>query len=140
MLDWTQDGTTRFIRDIDSMARAAYVWVRQQTFEQRFIGMPVSPIEESALAAGFLAGLKSRLQLGDSESTLVAYIYVLMSGERGGATQSAAELIQRAPDSFVSCAGYRSGLAAAREIVGEGTDQLSTSQWGADFTSSNLRN
>jgi hypothetical protein len=120
MLGLDQDGRERFIRGIDSMARAAYVWVRQQSFEQRFIGLPLSPIEESALAAGFLAGLKSRLQLGDSESTLVAYVYVLMSGERAGAPQTAEDLLQREPVALASCKGYLRGLTAAREFMGEG--------------------
>ena len=120
MLDLDQVGRERFIRDIDSMARAAYIWVRQQSFEQRFIGLPVSPVEESALAAGFLAGLKSRLQLGDSESALVAYVYVLMSGEQAGAPQTAEELIQGEPAAVASCTGYLRGVTAAREFMGEG--------------------
>jgi hypothetical protein len=119
MLDLDQESTDRFIRDIDSMARAAYVWVRQQSFEQRFIGIYVSSAEETALAAGFLAGLRSRLRLGDSESTLVAYVYTVMVGQQAGAPRVAEALVNREPGSFASCAGYLEGLRAARQILGE---------------------
>ena len=107
------------IRDMDTMARAAFTWVRQQAMEQRFLGLPVSAAEECELAAGFLAGLKARLKLSDSESILVAYIYVLMRGERSGAAKTARELLAREPGAAVSCAGYLHGLAAARNVLGE---------------------
>jgi hypothetical protein len=107
------------IRDIDMMARAAYTWVRQQAMEQRFLGLPVTAAEECELAAGFLAGLKARLGLCDSESSLVAYVYVLMRGERSGAAASARNLLAREPGAAVSCAGYLHGLAAARNVLGE---------------------
>ena len=107
------------IRDIDMMARAAFTWVRQQAMEQRFLGLPVTAAEESELAAGFLAGLKARLGLCDSESTLVAYVYALMRGERTGAAASARDLLAREPGASVSCAGYLHGLAAARNVLGE---------------------
>lgn len=107
------------IRDIDRMARAAYTWVRQQAMEQRFLGLPVNAAEECELAAGFLAGLKARLGLCDSESTLVAYVYVLMRGERSGAAAAAQDLLARAPGAAISCAGYLHGLAAARRVLGE---------------------
>jgi hypothetical protein len=119
MLDTDQHGTDCYISDIDSMARAAYLWVRQQSFEQRFIGMPTNLAEETALAAGFLAGLRSRLNLGDSESTLVAYVYALMIGQQAGATLTAANLVNREAGSFASCTGYLEGLKAAREILGD---------------------
>lgn len=126
MRDWDYHGTGRSVRDIDSMARAAFVWVRQQSFQQRFIGLPVSSAEETALAAGFLAGLSSRLRLRDSESTLVAYVYVLMNGERAGAPQTAEHLIQREPASFAPFAGYLRGREAAREFMREGADKTSS--------------
>mgnify|MGYP003573372553 CR=1 FL=1 len=122
MLFRSQQGTDIFIRDIDSIARAAYIWVRQQSFDQRFIGKPVSSAEETALAAGFLAGLRSRLQLGDSESALVAYVYALMIGQRYGAAQTADDLVRREPGSFASCAGYLEGLKAARKIMDENSE------------------
>jgi len=107
------------ISDIDMMARAAFTWVRQQAMEQRFLGLPVSAAEECELAAGFLAGLKARLGLGDSESALVAYVYALMRGERAGAAKTARELLAREPAAAMSCAGYLHGLAAARNVLGE---------------------
>ena len=107
------------ISDIDKMARAACTWVRQQAMEQRFLGLPVTAAEESELAAGFLAGLKARLGLCDSESTLVAYVYTLMRGERHGAATKARDLLAREPGAAVSCAGYLHGLAAARHVLGE---------------------
>ena len=118
MLDKDHDSTDCYIRDIDSMARAAYLWVRQQAFEQRFIGMPINLAEETALAAGFLAGLRSRLNLSDSESTLVAYVYALMTGQQAGATLIAIKLVNREPDTFAACAGYLEGLKAARKMLG----------------------
>jgi hypothetical protein len=107
------------IRNIDMMARAAFTWVRQQAMEQRFLGLPVSAAEECELAAGFLAGLKARLGLCDSESILVAYVYALMRGERAGAAQTARDLLAREPGAAMSCAGYLHGLAAARNVLGE---------------------
>jgi len=101
------------------IARAAFTWVRQQAMEQRFLGLPVNAVEESELAAGFLAGLKARLGLCDSESTLVAYVYALMRGERSGATAAARDLLAREPGAAISCAGYLHGLAAARHVLGE---------------------
>ena len=107
------------IRDIDMMARAAFTWVRQQAMEQRFLGLPVTADEECELAAGFLAGLKARLGLCDSESTLVAYVYTLMRGERTNAADSARNLLAREHNATISCAGYLHGLAAARNVLGE---------------------
>ena len=119
MKDQPSDQHHNRIRDIDMMARAAFTWVRQQAMEQRFLGLPVTAAEESELAAGFLAGLKARLGLCDSESTLVAYVYALMRGERTGAAASARDLLAREPGASVSCAGYLHGLAAARNVLGE---------------------
>jgi len=119
MQDQARDPHQERIRDIDMMARAAFTWVRQQAMEQRFLGLPVNAVEESELAAGFLAGLKAQLGLCDSESTLVAYVYVLMRGERSGATAAARDLLAREPGAAISCAGYLHGLAAARQVLGE---------------------
>jgi hypothetical protein len=119
MQDQARDPHQERIRDIDMMARAAFTWVRQQAMEQRFLGLPVNAVEESELAAGFLAGLKARLGLCDSESTLVAYAYALMRGERSGATAAARDLLAREPGAAISCAGYLHGLAAARHVLGE---------------------
>ena len=83
------------IRDIDSMARAVFTWVRQQAMEQRFLGVPVSEAEQLELAAGFLAGLRARLGLCDSETTIVAYVYALMRGDRVEAANAAEQLISR---------------------------------------------
>ena len=105
------------IRDIDSMARAAHAWVRQQTFEQRFIGLPVTDAEESDLAAGFLAGLKLRLTLRDTDSMLLAYIYVLMTGQRAGALDKARNLLDRNAVALASASGYLHGLRAARALL-----------------------
>jgi hypothetical protein len=119
MQDQASDNHQQRIRDIDMMARAAFTWVHQQAMEQRFLGLPVNPAEESELAAGFLAGLKARLGLCDSESNLVAYVYALMRGERSGAATAARNLLAREPGAAVSCAGYLHGLAAARQVLGE---------------------
>jgi len=108
-----------YIRDLDSMARAVFTWVRQQSMEQRFLGVPVSDAEQCELAAGFLAGLKARFGLGDAESSLVAYVYALMRGERSDAATAACNLIVRDPGAAMSCAGYMHGLQAARQLLGE---------------------
>jgi hypothetical protein len=108
-----------YVRDIDSMARAVFTWVRQQSMEQRFLGVPVSEAEQSELAAGFIAGLRARLGLADSESILVAYVFALMRGERSAAANIAQNLLNREPGAAVSCAGYLHGLSAARRILGE---------------------
>ncbi|MGI9291128.1 MAG: hypothetical protein ACR2QG_07610 [Gammaproteobacteria bacterium] len=120
MLDSDQQSKDSFIRDIDAMARAASMWVRQRAYEQRFIGAPVSSVEEIALAAGFLAGLKSRLELGDGESALVAYAYALMMGQPQTAARTAERLVEKDSGSFASCAGYMEGLKAARQISAAG--------------------
>lgn len=119
MQAYSRDQTDDLVRDIDSMACAIFTWVRQQCMEQRFLGVPVTDAEQSELAAGFLAGLRARLGLADSESTLVAYVYTLMRGERSGATDAARDLLAREPGTAVSCAGYLHGLEAARRILGE---------------------
>jgi len=108
-----------YVRDIDSMARAVFTWVRQQSMEQRFLGVPVSEAEQLELAAGFIAGLRARLGLADSESILVAYVFALMRGERSAAANIAQNLLNREPGAAVSCAGYLHGLSAARRILGE---------------------
>jgi hypothetical protein len=113
------DSSDHSVQSIDSMARAVFTWVRQQAMEQRFLGIPITEAEQLELAAGFLAGMRARLGLGDSESTLVAYVYSLMRGERSGATNSARILLSREPGVAVSCAGYLHGLNAARQLMCE---------------------
>ena len=108
-----------YVRDIDSMARAVFTWVRQQAMEQRFLGVPVSEAEQLELAAGFIAGLRARLGLADSESILVAYVFALMRGERSAAANIAQNLLNREPGAAVSCSGYLHGMSAARRILGE---------------------
>jgi hypothetical protein len=105
---------------VDLLARAAFVWVRQQSMEQRFLGSQISIAEESELAAGFLAGVRSSLGIGDSESILVAYSYALMRGERSSAVNSARDLVSRSPGLSASCSGYLHGINAARRILAEG--------------------
>jgi hypothetical protein len=117
MLELDTERADSSIRDIDSMARAAHAWVRQQTFEQRFIGLPVSDAEESDLAAGFLAGLRLRLTLRETDSMLLAYVYVLMTGQRAGALVKAESLLDRNPVALASASGYLHGLRAARELL-----------------------
>ena len=117
MLVLDKDSADSVIRDIDSMARAAYTWVRQQTFEQRFIGLPVSEAEESDLAAGFLAGLKLRLGLHDADLMLLAYVYALMTGHRSDALDKAEALLDRNSVALASASGYLHGLRAARELL-----------------------
>ena len=119
MLELDTERADPFFRDIDAMARAAYAWVRQQTFEQRFIGLPISEAEESDLAAGFLAGLKLRMTLQDTDSMLLAYVYVLMSGRRAGALIKARSLLDRNSVAMASASGYLHGLRAAREFMNE---------------------
>jgi hypothetical protein len=113
------DSTDTCVRDIDSMARAVFTWVRQQAMEQRFLGIPITDSEQLELAAGFLAGMRARLGLGDSESSLVAYVYSLMRGDRAGALNAARFLLSRELGATVSCAGYLHGLDAARQLMNE---------------------
>ncbi len=126
------------ISDIDLMARAAYTWVRQQIFEQRFIGVPVSATEASDLAAGFMAGLQARMRLEDRESSLLAYVYTLMTGERSGAISAARDLVSREVGALASCSGYLYGLSAARKILNERSDGLSTSEPAVISTSRSI--
>ncbi len=126
------------ISDIDLMARATYTWVRRQIFEQRFIGVPVSATEASDLAAGFLAGLQARMRLEDRESSLLAYVYTLMTGERSGAISAARDLVSREAGALASCSGYLYGLSAARKILNERSDGLSTSEPAVISTSRSI--
>ena len=119
MLELDQENHDAYIRDIDAMARAAYMWVRQQTLQRRFVGVPVSSAEEYDLAAGFLAGIKGRLGLEDTESTMLTYIYLLMQGEQVAAIRKVGELTNR-PRQTVAAEGYQRGLQAARDIFNEG--------------------
>ena len=117
MQDADTNPTEARLRDVDLLARAAFTWVRQQAMEQRFLGSPLSNIDESELAAGFLAGLRSSLSIGDTESSLVAYAYTLMRGERAGALAAARDLVGRAPGVGASCSGFLHGIDAARRLV-----------------------
>ena len=128
MQELDQSPTDAFIHDIDLMARAAYTWVRQQTFEQRFIGLPVSAAQESDLAAGFLAGLTARLQLDKSELIQLAYVYALMTGERSGAIRTARKLIDSERAASASCSAYLVGLKAARDLFFECTNEMPASK------------
>jgi hypothetical protein len=119
-----QNAAEAFIRDIDLMARAAYTWVRQQTFEQRFIGLPVGAAQETELAAGFLAGLTARMDMDDSELIQLAYTYVLMTGQRSGAFKAARNLIDSKSGAFASCSSYLHGLKAARDMFLECSDEM----------------
>jgi len=119
MQDEYKNSADDFVRDIDAMARAVFSWVRQQTLEQRFLGLSVSQDEERRLASGFIAGLRARLRLGDTESALVAYGYILMRGQRSEAFAAAQCLLLEDPGVTVSCAGYLHGLEAARRVLGE---------------------
>lgn len=135
MHDYTAEAPEAFIRDIDAMARAVFIWVRQQVMEQRFLGVPVTDTEQSRLAAGFLAGLQARLSLGDTESSLVAYGYALMRGERNEATRSVRQLLARDPAVSISCAGYLHGLEAARRLFAEqGADAAGRATRSTEFT------
>ena len=117
MLELDRDSTDAYVGDIDSMARAAYMWVRQQVHEQRFVGAPISSLEELDLAAGFLAGLRNRMTLGYTQSAILAYAYALMSGERSGAKYTAYRLLMRGSTDVSACRGYLYGLKAARELM-----------------------
>jgi len=119
MRDASAEAPDQFIRDIDAMGRAVFTWVRQQVMEQRFLGVRVTDAEQCQLAAGFLAGLRARLSLGDTESTLVAYAYALMRGERHEAARSVRELMARDAAASMSCSGYLQGLQAARRLFAE---------------------
>jgi hypothetical protein len=120
MQDRVLEIATDSVSRVDLLARAAFTWVRQQSMEQRFLGSPISMAEETELAAGFLAGLRSSLDIGDNESVLVAYSYALMRGERSGAVNSARDLISRSPGLAASCSGFLHGINAARKVLAEG--------------------
>ena len=108
------------VRAIDLMARAVFTWVRQEAMDHRFRGISVTADEQCALAAGFIAGLRSRIGLGDSEAALLAYVYALMTGERAGAAALVEKLLeQREGDGKFSCSGYLHGLQAARTLLAE---------------------
>jgi hypothetical protein len=105
------------LRSIDLLARAVFTWVRQEAMESRFRGVPLSAEEQDRLAAGFIAGLRARLALRESEAELVAYAYALMIGERSGAAALAALLIDCDSELRFSCAGYLRGSHAARTLL-----------------------
>jgi len=126
MPELDQIAAEAFIRDIDLMARAAFTWVRQETFEQRFIGLPVGAAQEAELAAGFLAGLTARMNLSEGELIQLAYIYMLMTGYRSGAFQAAQNLIDRKSGAFASCSSYLHGLKAARDLFLDCSDEMIT--------------
>jgi hypothetical protein len=113
-----------FIRDIDLMARAAYTWVRQQSFACRFRGLPLSLAEECELAAGFLDGLQRRLNMDMRDLTMVAYSYALMAGQRTDPLRLATEILNyELPASnsdlppVAAGAGFQQGLQAARDLL-----------------------
>jgi len=108
------------VRAIDLLARAVFTWVRQEAMDHRFRGISVSADEQCALAAGFIAGLRSRIGLGDPEAALLAYVYALMTGERSGAVALATKLLaQQERDGKFSCSGYLHGLQTARALLAE---------------------
>lgn len=107
------------LRAIDLLARAVFTWVRQEAMDSRFRGVPLSAEEQDRLAAGFMAGLRTRLALLESEAELVAYAYALMIGERSGAAALAALLIDRDSALRFSCAGYLRGSHAARTLFSD---------------------
>ena len=119
MLEHERDSTEVYIDDIDAMARAVYLWVRQQCFQQRFLGSPVSQAEKTNLAAGFIAGLRARLGLPDRESALLAYVYALMAGEDAAARRTARLLVDQESAVMASCSGYLHGLEAAHALCSE---------------------
>ena len=104
------------LRAIDLLARTVFTWVRQEAMDSRFRGTPLSAEAQYRLAAGFMAGLRTRLALPESEAELVAYAYVLMVGERSEATGLAAQLIDRDSEFSFSCAAYLRGIHAARTL------------------------
>jgi hypothetical protein len=108
------------VNAIDLMARAVFTWVRQESMDNRFRGISVSADEQCALAAGFIAGLRSRIGLGDSEAALLAYVYALMIGERAAAAALVRKLLaEQEGDTIFSCSGYLHGLNAARTLLCE---------------------
>jgi len=108
------------VRAIDLLARAVFTWVRQEAMDHRFRGISVSADEQCALAAGFIAGLRSRIGMGDSEAALLAYVYALMTGERIDALTLAGKLLaQQEADGKLSCSGFLHGLQAARTLLSE---------------------
>ena len=117
MSDLPQGQLAESVRAIDLLACTVFTWVRQQSMEQRFRGVPMSADEQSALAAGFIAGLRAHIRLPDSDAALVAYVYALMSGERTGAAALVDRLLSRDEDLLLPCSGYLHGLQAARTLL-----------------------
>jgi hypothetical protein len=117
MSDIPQDQPAESLRAIDLLARTVFTWVRQETLGQRFRGNTVCADEQSALAAGFIAGLRTRIALRDSEAEMVAYVYALMSGERNGAAAMSNKLLVQDAGLRFSCSGYLQGLQAARKLL-----------------------
>jgi hypothetical protein len=117
MSDMPQEQPAASVRAIDLLAHAVFTWVRHETMGQRFRGNPVGADEQSALAAGFIAGLRTRIGLSDSEAALVAYVYALMSGERKDAAGMVDKLLVHDVGLRFSCSGYLQGLQAARTLL-----------------------
>jgi len=120
MSNFPPGSSAALVNAIDLMARAVFTWVRQEAMEHRFRGVSISTDEQCALAAGFIAGLRSRIGLGDSEAALLAYVYALMTGERAGAAALVVKLLaQQDGDGKFSCSSYLNGLQAARTLLCE---------------------
>jgi len=120
MSSFPPGSSAALVNAIDLMARAVFTWVRQEAMEHRFRGVSISTDEQCALAAGFIAGLRSRIGLGESEAALLAYVYALMTGERAGAAALVVKLLaQQDGDAKFSCSGYLHGLQAARTLLCE---------------------
>lgn len=107
------------LHSIDLLARAVFTWVRQDAMDRRFSGVPVPAEEQYKLAAGFLAGLRTRFELLDSDAELVAYAYALMTGERFGAAALAGLLIERDSHVWLSCSEYLRAMRAARTLISD---------------------
>ncbi len=104
------------LREVDALAGVTHKWVRQQLMEHRFLGQILTGQDEKALAAGFLAGLKTLLTLNDGEAMLIAYSYLLKRGS-GQAVELADELVTGAEYLSVAESGYRTGRTAAEKLL-----------------------
>lgn len=80
------------LRQINGLATATDLWVRQRLREQQFVGEPTDFASEDGIAAGFLAGLAAVHDLGDEELLWVAYAYALKRNPRADSVAHAQAL------------------------------------------------
>ncbi len=96
---------------IDSVARAAHLWVRSHGLD----GIP-DRNERRALASGLVVGLCSHLSLGSRQTEFVAYVYALLDSEGDLALPVARYMLEQ-PFAPANSEAFERGRSEAGEIL-----------------------